>query len=255
MKNLKRLFALLLVTILATASVVFALPNPDEPPELYNLRWNRYTARWQIDGYAEKYQVALFRDYKHVTTKSTTSKSFNFVNQMKRGSHEYYFEVRAYNKYYGWTSWEQSDTTYISDDPYDPYDPYAPTVSPTISPYGPGGGGPVVPPSPVYPPSQNVPEPQIIPQPAGMANIPGTWISNGNGWYFIYSPSNTYATNTWLQSNGHWYYFQMSGLMATGFITLNGKTFYLNPDGTMATGMLMLNGITHFFDANGVMVY
>ena len=252
MKNLKRLFALLLVTILATASVVFALPNPDEPPELYNLRWNRYTARWQIDGYAEKYQVALYRDYRHVTTKSTTNKSFNFVNQMKRGSHEYYFEVRAYNKYYGWSSWEQSDTTYISDDPYDPY---VPTVSPTISPYGPGGGGgPVVPPSPYIPPTQNIPEPQIMPQPTGMTSVPGTWVSNGNGWYFQYT-NGVMATNTWLQSNGHWYYLQMSGQMAIGFITINGKTFYLNPDGTMATGMIVLNGITHFFDANGVMVY
>ena len=50
MINLKRLLALLLVTILATSTVVFALPNPDEPPQLYNLRWSRYTARWQLDG-------------------------------------------------------------------------------------------------------------------------------------------------------------------------------------------------------------
>ena len=249
MKNLRRLFCLLLITIVSTTSMVFALPNPDEPPEVYNLRWNRYTARWNCDGYAEKYQVALFRDDRHVTTKTTTSKSHNFVNQMSRGNYVYYFEVRAYNKYYGWTSWEQSDYTYIShDDPVGPIDP----VSPTVTPYGPGGQ-PIAPPSPVYP-SQTVPEPQIVMQPYGKDNVDGNWTTNGTNWFFMY-PNGVFATNTWLQSRGHWYYLQMNGAMAVGFITINGKTYYLNADGTMVSGMMMINGVMHMFDANGVMVY
>lgn len=237
MKKFNKFILLLLSLVFALSFAVFAIPNPDEAPEIYNVRWSRYTARWAVDGYESKFQVSLYRDDRKVITKTTTNKSYNFVSHMSRGDYTYYFEVRAYNEYYGWSSWEQSDYTYITHD-----DP----VAPTVSPVGPGGGG--------GPREPSQPEPQVIYQPGGAVSVPGNWINNNGAWYFLYA-NGIYCTNTWLQYNGHWYYFNFSGQMVVGFVTINGKTYYLNPDGTMATGTIVFNGITHFFNQDGVMVY
>lgn len=113
MKKFNKFILLLLSLVFALSFAVFAIPNPDEAPEIYNVRWSRYTARWAVDGYESKFQVSLYRDDRKVITKTTTNKSYNFVSHMSRGDYTYYFEVRAYNEYYGWSSWEQSDYTIL----------------------------------------------------------------------------------------------------------------------------------------------
>ena len=49
--------------------------------------------------------------------------------------------------------------------------------------------------------------------------------------------------------NGHWYYFDANGVMATGFTKLkDGRTVYYNSNGQMLNGFQKINGKTYYFD-------
>ena len=236
---MKRIVYLLLALTLAVAtlgSTAFAATYEGGYPEVYDLYWNNRTARWSVDGKAHKYEIRLYRDGRRVFTKTQTGRSRNFASEMTRGSHEYYFEVRPYNDYTGWGSWETSDSIYISTVPDST--PYYPTpVAPVIIDGGPGE-------------SINVPTPQIV----TAANAIGSWTAANGKWYYVF-PNGVFATNSWLQVGDKWYYLDITGAMVTGLQNVGSHTYYFNPDGTMATGTIILNGITHFFDANGIMVY
>lgn len=206
----------------------------DNYPQVYDLYWNNRTARWSVEGRANKYEVILYRDGRRVTTKTVTGRSRNFSSEMSRGEHEYFFEVRPYNSVTGWGSFEQSDSIYVEKSDYNPPIPYYPSgITPTYN--GPGEG-------------TNVPMPQTIFNPLGQ------WMQVNGYWHFLYS-NGVYAVNSWLQIANKWYYVDASGNMAIGLVTINNSTFFFNPDGTMATGTIIINGITHFFDINGKMVY
>lgn len=207
----------------------------DNYPQVYDLYWNNKTARWSVDGRANKYEIRLYRDGRRVSTRTQTSRSHSYGSELSRGDHEYYFEVRPYNSVTGWGSWEQSDVIYIEDrgQPITPVYPVNPT--PYVPGPGPGEG--------TY-----VPTPQIVFNPAGQ------WVAANGYWHFIYS-NGVYASNTWIQLGNSWYYVDPNSNMATGLVTINQYTYYFNPDGTMVTGTIVYNGITHFFDVNGRMVY
>lgn len=234
----KKIVYLLLALALAISTLCVAsyAASYDDEPEVYDLHWNNRTAKWSVDGKAHKYEVRLYRDGRRVFTKTQTGRSRNFSSEMTRGSHEYYFEVRPYNNYSGWGSWETSDSVYITTIP-DPT-PYYPTEpAPVIINGGPGE-------------NINIPTPQIVPS----ANAVGSWTQANGKWYYVYT-NGVFATNSWIQLNNKWYYVDITGAMVTGLQNIGSHTFYFNPDGTMATGTIILNGITHFFDANGIMVY
>lgn len=213
-------------------------PIPPVPPDPYDQRyypriqdvwWNGRTARWDVDGFATKYQVTLYRDGNRVTTKTTTSRSFSFSSYMSRGDNDYYFEVRAYNKHTDyWSNWETSDSQYVSHT----------DVYPDITP-DPGPGVIVVPGT--NPPVNN-------------NTAIGQWFMINNMWYFKYN-NGQFASNTWLNLNGKWYFFNVNCTMATGWLNYNGKQYFLNPDGSMVTGTVIFDGITHFFGNDGAMVY
>lgn len=213
------------------------IPPAPEPydqryyPRIQDPWWSGRTARWDVDGYATKYQVVLYRDGNRVTTKTTTSRSYSFSSYMSRGDNDYYFEVRAYNKHTDfWSNWETSDTQYISHN--DPI--YPDHIVPD-----PGPGTVIVPGT----------NPPVTPN-----AVIGQWQMINNMWYFRYN-NGQFASNTWLNLNGKWYFFNVNCTMATGWLDYNGKRYFLNPDGSMVTGTVIFDGITHFFDANGAMVY
>ena len=226
------------------ALFLVALPNFADIsiyPEVYDLRWNNKTAKWSVDGHADKYEIRLYRDDRRVYTRTQTGRSRSFASEMSRGEHEYYFEVRPYNDNTGWGNWEQSDSVYIRSVPSGTY----------IDPVGPGGQ--VTPNVPNYPgmgPGEgtNVVDPQVVYNPLG------TWIPANNYWHFMYS-NGVYASNSWLLIGDKWYYIDANTNMVTGLMTIGNSTYYFNPDGTMIIGGIIINGINHYFDSNGKMVY
>ena len=234
MKKGLALFSLILVALFSMTLQSFSYA--DNYPEVYDLRWNNRTAKWSVDGHADKYEIRLYRDDRRVFTKTQTGRSHSFSSEMSRGEHEYYFEVRPYNYDTGWGNWEQSDSIYVRT---------IPGGGGQIDPIGPGGkivpGGPGSETVPVVPA-------QIVYNPVG------TWVPANNYWHFLYS-NGVYASNTWIQLGDKWYYVDANTNMATGLVTIGDSNYYFNPDGTMVIGGLIINGINHYFDSNGKMVY
>lgn len=236
MKRVLKIISLILAFTLSLTILSYSY-HPiigDNYPQVYDLYWNNKTARWSVDGRANKYEIRLYRDGRRVTTKTQTTRSHSFASALSRGNHEYYFEVRPYNSVTGWGSWEQSDSIYIEErEPITPIYPVDPT------PYVPGPG-----------PGENIniPTPQMVFNPAGQ------WIQANGYWHFVYA-NGVFAANTWLQLGSKWYYIDPNSNMVVGLVNINQYTYYFNPDGTMVTGSIVYNGVNHYFDGNGRMVY
>ena len=232
MKKVSRLLALILALILSMQVLTFAATSyiDDDYPAVYDLYWNNKTAKWYVDGRANKYEVRLYRDGRRVSTKTVNGRSHNFSSEMARGDHDYYFEVRPYNSITGWGDWEQSDVKFVGH--------YSGSSS-TYPSTGPGE---------LSPSSSYTTTAQIVYNPVGQ------WQAINNYWHFVYS-NGVMASNTWLQIGNSWYYVDVNTNMVVGLVNINGSTYYFNPDGTMVTGGIVINGMNHYFDASGKMVY
>lgn len=220
----------MLACILSLQQLILAYAT-DDYPEVYNLHWSGKTAKWSVDGWADKYEVRLYRDDRRVFTKTVTSRSKNFASEMSRGTHEYYFEVRPFNYDTGWGEWDESDTVVTDRD-----------ISSNNGPMG-----------VVY----NGAAPGEITNgtmPQQVMNPNGQWTQAYGKWHFLYS-NGVYASNSWLFVNNKWYYVDTNTNMVIGLANIGNYTYYFNPDGTMVTGTIVINGITHFFDQDGKMVY
>ena len=226
---------IILICVLSIKQIIPTYAMYDYP-EVYDLYWVNKTARWSVDGWADKYEIRLYRDDRRVFTKTVTSRSRNFVGEMTRGIHEYYFEVRPFNYDTGWGDWEQSDSVIVNKD--------------TNGNTGTVSGGPV---GTVYP-SSGPGEIASNPTPQQVVNPKGQWMAINGKWHFLYS-NGVYASNSWIFINNKWYYVDINTNMTIGLANIGSYTYYFNPDGTMATGTIILNGITHFFDQDGKMIY
>lgn len=241
----------MLVMTLATNSFAYPYRTNRDYPVITNAWWENRTARWSTDGYADKYEVRLFRDYSAVTTITTYSTSCSFDVYISLSSSEYYFKVRPYNDYTGWGAWVSSDRTYYGSRSYS-YEPsraynYGPPVY--DRPYSNNNNSIVT-----YGTSRNVvvPTPQIV-YDNGVVPL-GAFVYPNGETYYTYA-NGVYARNTWLNTKGKWYYFDTTAKMVRGLYTLNGSTYYFNEDGSMAIGATVIDGVTHYFDALGIMVY
>lgn len=240
-------------------------------PFIYDAYWDYKIAKWSVDGRADKYEVILYRDGYKMTSQITYSSSFDFYSYMSKRGYEYYFEVRPYNYRTGWGTWVSSNWTYVDDHHYREYNYRKNSdrnyVRGDVS-YARNQGPPknvsnndVQINTSVNTVTQNlvgqtinVPTPQVV-YDITFGVIPmGAFTKIDGAWKYLYL-NGVYATNTWILSNGKWYYMDVSGNMVTGFYTINGKTYYLNTDGSMVVGNANINGLTHYFDANGVMIY
>ena len=248
----KKIIISIMLFVLVFSAFTYAALS--EYPEVYNLHWNNRTARWSVDGRADKYEIRLYRDDRRVLTKTVTGRCRNFSSEMARGSHEYYFEVRPYNYETGWGEWDESNTIYVNKTANEN------RRGNNVSPGGPidsvGPGGYVVPTVPTVPnyPGLGPGEGTSVPTPQTIKNPLGQWVSANGFWHYQYT-NGVYASNTWLLIGDKWYYLDANTNMAIGFMTIGQATYYFNPDGVMVTGTIILNGVTHYFDANGKMVY
>lgn len=89
-------------------------------------------------------------------------------------------------------------------------------------------------------------------------NKTGTWTNDAVGRWFRYSDG-TWPAGKWLElsQNGqkHWYYFNPSGYLATGWILDGGIWYYLNPtadaaQGQMSVGWQLINGVWYYLNPN-----
>lgn len=251
MKRIIVIFTTFVLIIMTFATTTFAYYRNYDYPVITNAYWDNRTARWTVSGYADEYEVALFRNYSRVTTVSTYSTSYDFSVYISFYSSDYYFKVRAYNNYTGWGAWVSSNTYYMNNQVNS-------CQSPRSINYGP----------PVYdrPCANNstpntelwtsksvvVPTPQVV-YDNGVVPLGAFVYPNGDTYYTF--ANGVYARNTWLNTKGKWYYFDTTAKMIRGFYTLNGSTYYFNEDGSMAIGAVVIGGTTHYFDALGIMVY
>ena len=76
----------------------------------------------------------------------------------------------------------------------------------------------------------------------------GSWKLVNGSYSYLYSDG-TKAVNCWLEIDGQWYYFNMQGVMATGWLKDGGNYFYLNPaTGSMVTGWQQIDGKWYYFN-------
>ena len=281
---MKRLVSFLLFvfafTTFANATVLaYRYCDDYDYPYVYDVYWNYRTARWDVNGYADKYEVTLYKDGRRIATEITYARSYNFSSYMYIGGYSYYFEVRPYNYRTGWGSWVSSDSFYIDnycrEYAYRDYNrrdrnyrdkygvSYARNYGPPYENQTSGSNG--------YSISNNglpttnnsynqigaqsvsVPEPQVINDTINGYFPTGSFMNVFGTWKYAYI-NGAFATNTWVKSNGKWYYIDVNGNMVTGPYTINGKTYFLNADGSMSTGVVNIAGVNHYFDANGVMI-
>ena len=95
--------------------------------------------------------------------------------------------------------------------------------------------------------------PQVIiggSQPVEAAS--GKWEQNSRGWFYVYSDG-TYATDTWIEEGGKWYYMNSYGYRISSWKELDGKWYYFEPDGTMTTKWKQIGVKWYYFGTNGVL--
>lgn len=87
------------------------------------------------------------------------------------------------------------------------------------------------------------------------ADTAGQWVQMNGRWCFQY-PNGSWAYNTWIQTNGLFYYCDGTGYMVTGWIQLGGKWYYLDPNngGAMVYRWQQIGGVWYFFNPSGEMV-
>ncbi len=79
--------------------------------------------------------------------------------------------------------------------------------------------------------------------------LKGDWEHTDAGWIYRYEDGSTAAPG-WASIDGHWFYFDPDGFMATGWRTIDGLDYYFND----VTGSLLTNTTTpdgFKVDANG----
>lgn len=78
--------------------------------------------------------------------------------------------------------------------------------------------------------------------------LSGSWYKSGGSWYFRTVTGQNMA-NTWLLWQDHYYRFDASGRMLTGFYTdTNGTTYYLRDSGAMKVSWAVINGAWYYFN-------
>jgi lysophospholipase L1-like esterase len=78
-----------------------------------------------------------------------------------------------------------------------------------------------------------------------------TWVKTNGKWYYFNS-SGAMATG-WTKVSGTWYCMNSSGVMQTGWKNSNGKWYYLNSSGAMATGWTKISGKWYYMNSTGIM--
>lgn len=78
------------------------------------------------------------------------------------------------------------------------------------------------------------------------------WV-NSDGHWFWFERSTDAVHGRWLRRGSEYYYLRENGPMATGWVKDAGSWYYMRDNGTMATGWLNLAGAWYYLRENGAM--
>ena len=270
---------LALAVTAATVSFAYAYYYDDDYPEIYNAYWDNHTARWDVNGYATKFEIRLYKDGHHIVTRTTTQDGMNMSQYFNRGSGDYYFDVRPYYRYGGWGNWTASDSIYMDGYYYDDYhDRYYDDWyyddryyydrdyrsnnlwNQDIS-YARNDGPPIN----QSQSKSNV----IIPKGNNSDIMPGSLQQNqtaGINAYnkqvltvptsqVIYQQANGESSfGKFVEVYGLWHYIYDNGAPATNaWVQYKNKWYYIDMNGVMATGLYTINGTTYYLNTDGSM--
>ena len=78
-----------------------------------------------------------------------------------------------------------------------------------------------------------------------------SWLQEDDDWFFFDSKGE--VVTGWWDVDGVLYYFHDNGVMLTGWQTVDGSRYYLGKDGVMCTGWQMISGNRYYLAEDGVM--
>ena len=82
--------------------------------------------------------------------------------------------------------------------------------------------------------------------------LPRGWRTKADG-RKVYYEHGIKRTNSWLQEEENWFFFDSEGEMVTGWWDVDGIPFYFLENGTMATDWQTVDGTQYYFGEDGVM--
>ena len=267
------------ITLTAASFTYARYYYDDDYPEIYNAYWDNRTARWDVNGYATKFEVRLYKNGHQVVTTTTSQESMNMSQHLHHGSGDYYFDVRPYNHYTGWGNWMGSDSIYLDGHYYDDYDRYYDDRyyddryyydhyydnslwNQDIS-YARNDGPPI---------NQSQNKANVIMPNNNYSNVaPGSLQqqnqNSGINAYnkqvltvptsqIIYQQANGESSfGKFVEVYGLWHFIFDNGVPATNtWVQYKNKWYYMDLSGIMATGLYTINGKTYYLNTDGSMI-
>jgi len=84
------------------------------------------------------------------------------------------------------------------------------------------------------------------------ALIPRGWRTEDDG-KIVYYENGVKRTNSWLQEDDDWFFFNSEGEMVTGWLDIDGIVYYFDENGVMLTGWQTIDGNRYYLGENGVL--
>lgn len=286
--NRKILFLLLSLSLIFSAVSFTYGYYEDDYPEIDNAYWEGRIARWNSYGYANRFEVILYRNGHRVTMVETSRDEINLSQYLyNRGSGDYYFEVRPYNRYTGWGNWVSSDTIYMEGRYYDDrdrwvyedryydsryYDNYYDNRFRNDVSYAQNPGPPANNPIQNLQPQNNS---NIIMPGSGKNNVimpsNNQQVVNNNTGVSVVVPNKQNITvpapqvlnqgadgknpiGSFVEYYGVWFFIYNNGTPATNaWVQYKNKWYYIDMNGIMAVGLYTINGTTYYLQSDGSM--
>lgn len=231
-KTVKRLITAAAAMAIAGAAAFGAYAMPSDVGGTWNAEpqysavpenpyWDGSTAHWNAAANAVKYEVQLKRGQTVASTDTTTNTHISYRTLLKE-SGEYTFRVRSYSVDGMASAWSAvSPDHHVSG-----YDPeahrtatYNPSDGPAANPYSPG-------------------------------SVNYGWTRSSDGLWMWKDRNGDYAKNTFRLIDNNNYYFDPSGIMFTGWLSLDGSVYYFTSNGVMVTGEQRIDGRDYYFNPN-----
>jgi len=80
----------------------------------------------------------------------------------------------------------------------------------------------------------------------------GSWEKDGEGWRFQ-RQDGTYPKEEWVKASGTWYYFGLTGYMATDWNQIGGNWYFMDQNGAMKTDWILWDGAWYYLKTDGSM--
>lgn len=233
--------------------------------QVSGVQWDGYTANWDEDSLADRYEIWLYRNNEVKNKVKTEENSYDFSGKMTQKGN-YKFRVRSLSDRIEGDWSDFSDTYYLTaeeaeenrDDPFDLGNgpmgdeelfsgngPAGGNKNP-IGGNGPAGGNPVS--------GSNHPYGNHAMGYGSNGNdlVTEGWVMGQRGWWYRYS-NGSFPRNCWREIKGRMYHFDENGYLMTGWQEAWDGWHYILPQGEVAVGWQYINDLWYYLDETGVM--